>query len=57
VLSRQCLNRRINDAETLCNETQAWQQKRKEASKTIDGPFTAAEARLQRKRLYPVIQT
>jgi hypothetical protein len=57
VLSRQCLNRRINDAETLRNETQAWQQKRNEASKTIDWQFTAADARIKLKRLYPVIKT
>jgi DDE superfamily endonuclease len=57
VLSRQCLNRRINDAETLRNETQAWQQKRNESSKTIDWQFTAADARIKLKRLYPVIQT
>ena len=57
VLSRQCLNRRINDAETLRNETQAWQQKRNEASKAIDGPFTAADARIKLQRLSPVIKT
>src|SRR3982750_1422118 len=57
VLSRQCLNRRINDAETLRNETQAWQQERNAGSNTIDWQFTTANARIKLKRLYPVIKT
>jgi len=36
VLSRQCLDRRIDNAETLRNETRVWQQKRNAASKTIE---------------------
>jgi len=57
VLSRQCLDRRIDNAETLRNETRAWQQKRNATSKTIDWQFTTAEARIKLKRLYPVIKT
>jgi DDE superfamily endonuclease len=57
VLSRQCLNRRIGDAETLRNETQAWKQQRNTASKSVDWQFTTADARIKLKRLYPVIQT
>jgi hypothetical protein len=57
VLSRQCLDRRIDNAETLRNETRAWQQKRNAASKTIEWQFTTAEARIKLKRLYPVIKT
>jgi DDE superfamily endonuclease len=57
VLSRQCLDRRISTVEALRNETRAWQQERKAARKTIDWPFTAAEARIKLKRLYPVIKT
>jgi len=57
VLSRQCLDRRIADAETLRNETRAWQQKRNAATKTIDWQFTTAKARIKLKRLYPVIKT
>jgi hypothetical protein len=56
VLSRQCLDRRIQDAETLRNETRAWQQARNAASKTVDWQFTTADARIKLKRLYPVIQ-
>ena len=57
VLSRQCLDRRIGDAETLRNEIQAWTQQRNTASKSVDWQFTTADARLKLKRLYPVIQT
>ena len=57
VLSRQCLDRRIGEVGVLRREIEAWQRKRNAASKTIDGQFTTAEARVKRKRLYPVIQT
>jgi DDE superfamily endonuclease len=57
VLSRQCLDRRIGEAGVLRREIGAWQQKRNEVSKTIDWQFTAADARIKLKRLYPVIQT
>jgi DDE superfamily endonuclease len=57
VRSRQCLDRRIGNAEILRKEIGAWQQKRKAVSKTVDGPFTAAEARVKLQRLCPVIKT
>jgi hypothetical protein len=57
VLSRQCLDRRIGEAEFLRREIKAWQQRRNAASKTIDWQFTTAEARIKLKRLYPVIKT
>jgi DDE superfamily endonuclease len=56
VLSRQCLDRRIGEAGFLRREIEAWQQRRNAASKTIDGQFTTAEARIKLRRLYPVIQ-
>ena len=57
VLSRQCLDRRIGDMETLRNDIQAWKQQRNRASKSIDWQFTTADARIKLKRLYPVIQS
>lgn len=56
VLSRQCLNRRIGDHETLVREVQAWETERNAAQVTIDWQFTAADARIKLKRLYPVIK-
>lgn len=56
VLARQCLNRRIGDAETLAREVQAWEVERNAAQVTIDWQFTTAEARTKLRRLYPVIK-
>jgi hypothetical protein len=55
VLSRQCLDRRIEDTATLRNETRAWTQQRNAATKSIDWQFTTADAWIKLKRLYPVI--
>jgi predicted AAA+ superfamily ATPase len=57
VLSRQCRNRRLGDAETLQNERRAWAQQRNTASRRVAGQFPTAQARIKLKRLYPVIQT
>ncbi len=52
-LARQCLNRRIADAETLEGEVAAWVADRNAAATTIDWHFTTADARIKLKRLYP----
>jgi hypothetical protein len=54
VLQLQCLNRRIPDKETLTTETGAWEQSRNEAHTTVRWHFTAADARIKLRRLYPV---
>lgn len=56
VLSRQCLDRRVPDAATLVREVAAWQQWRNTATCTVDWRFTAADARIKLKRLYPSLQ-
>jgi hypothetical protein len=56
VLARQCLNRRIGDREMLVREVQAWEAERNAAQVTIDWQFTAADARIKLKHLYPVIK-
>jgi len=55
VLSRQCLNRRIADAAALAREVGAWEQGRNGARATIRWQFTAADARIKLRRLYPEI--
>lgn len=55
-LSRQCLDRRIPDKETFIRETTAWCKERNESNSTIDWQFTADDARIKLKRLYPVIK-
>ena len=56
VFSRQCLNRRIPDLETLRSETQAWQEYRNKKESKVDWRFTTQDARIKLKRLYPKTQ-
>lgn len=56
VLGRQCLNRRIGDAETLEQDVAAWEQSRNAQRVTIDWQFTTADARIKLKHLYPVLK-
>ena len=56
VLSRQCLERRVADFATLAQEVAAWQQRRNTAGGKVDWRFTAADARIKLKHLYPTIE-
>ena len=56
VLGRQCLDRRIPDRETLASEVAAWQTARNKAAAKADWQFTAADARVKLKKLYPTIE-
>jgi hypothetical protein len=53
VLSRQCLDRRIPDFDTLKAEVDAWQDSRNHEETWIDWRFTTADARVKLHRLYP----
>lgn len=53
VLSRQCLQRRIPDRQTLARETAAWQARRNADHATIDWRFTVTDARTKLNHLYP----
>ena len=55
VLSRQCLDRRIPDRETLTNEVAAWEKNRNNKAARMEWRFTTADARIRLKRLYPSI--
>jgi hypothetical protein len=55
VLSEQCLDRRIPDANTLQSEIAAWEISRNDQRATVDWQFTTARAREKLKRFYPVI--
>ena len=57
VFSRQCLNRRISDLETLRSEVEAWQAHRNRTANRVDWQFTTHDARIILKRLYPKTQT
>lgn len=54
-LSRQCLDRRIPDQDTLSNEVQAWTRKRNAEQVCVDWQFTTEDARIKLRHLYPVI--
>ena len=56
VLSRQCLDQRIESIERLESECRAWNVGRNELQKGVDWRFTTADARIKLKRLYPQIQ-
>jgi hypothetical protein len=55
VLSGQCLDRRIPDKATLVDEVAAWENSRNKKHVKADWHFTAADARVKLKRLYPVL--
>ncbi len=56
VLSRQCLNRRIPDQDTLKREVTAWATDRNENTMTTDWQFGVDDARIKLKNLYPKTQ-
>jgi transposase len=56
VLSRQCLDRRVPDFETLEVEVACWQQRRDSAGGKIEWRFSTHDARIKLKRLYPSLQ-
>jgi len=53
VLQRQCLNRRIDSAEFLGQEVNAWQASRNTMDSQINWQFTTGDARVKLRRLYP----
>ncbi len=54
-LSRQCLDRRIPDRETLKKEVSAWLKQRNLGASRVDWQFTAEDARIKLKKLYPTL--
>ena len=56
VLSRQCLDRRIPDQETLIEEVAAWEAERNGSGATVNWRFTTTDARIKLKHLYPSIE-
>jgi hypothetical protein len=53
VLTRQCLDRRLPDADTLTREVAAWQARRNARQTPIDWRVTTADARIKLRHLYP----
>ena len=55
ILSRQCMDRRIPDQETLKKEILAWQEKRNAIARPMEWRFTTEDARIKLKKLYPTL--
>lgn len=55
ILSRQCLNERMENVENLNSECRAWLDKRNKKATKVDWRFTTEDARIKLKRLYPSI--
>ena len=56
VLSRQCLDRRIESTEELLKELEPWSEERNDRGIGVDWRFTTADARIKLRRLYPAVQ-
>ena len=56
ILSRQCLDRRIDNIGLLKREVSAWQKQRNARATKVHWRFTTADARIKLRRLYPSIE-
>ncbi len=52
VLTRQCLDRRIENIEVIRQEVQAWEQSRNNKISKVNWQFTTEDARIKLSRLY-----
>ena len=52
-LTRQCLDRRINNLDTLNTELTAWQHTTNTTQRTVNWQFTTDNARVKLRHLYP----
>jgi DDE superfamily endonuclease len=56
VLSRQCLDQRIETARALRREVTAWEGPRNDRAAEVRWRFTTADARIKLRHLYPTLQ-
>ena len=56
VMSRQCLNRRIDSIDEVRSEIGVWPTHRDWIQTKIDWQFTSEDARIRLKRLYPILE-
>ena len=57
VLWGQCLNRRIDDIETVRKEAVAWQDIRNNKNAKVNWQFATADARVKLSRLYSTLNS
>jgi hypothetical protein len=53
VLSRQCTNDYVENADQLAQRIEAWERKRNDEKTSIDWRLTTADARIKLRKLYP----
>jgi hypothetical protein len=56
VLATQCLDQCMPSKDTLIREVAAWEARRNNAGAKVVWQFTAADARIKLRRLYPVVK-
>ncbi len=56
VFTKQCLDRRLEDIDTLRREATAWANRRNAVRAVVDWQFTTDNARIKLKRLYPQLK-
>jgi hypothetical protein len=56
VFTKQCLDRRIDDIDTLRSEAKARADRRNASGAVVDWQFTTDNARIKLKRLYPQLK-
>ena len=52
-MTKQCLERRIENITSLKTELAAWETVRNEMQKSVDWQFTTPDARIKLRHLYP----
>ena len=57
VMTRQCLNRRIDNIEFLRKELAAWEMERNETKANVNWQFRTKDARVKLISLYPVLDS
>jgi hypothetical protein len=56
ILGRQCLSRRIDNAQDLRHEVNAWERARNDAGTKVNWQFRTEDARIRLVKLYPSIE-
>lgn len=56
ILTRQCLDRRLDDPAVIREEVGTWEAERNAVQATINWRFTVADARVKLKNIYPSIE-
>ena len=56
VMSRQCLNRRIDSIDEVRSKIGVWRTHRDWIQARVDWQFTSKDARIRLKRFYPTLE-